>query len=169
MGIHTQIGNIMFDRWVTKMICIMCDWFLVRRECSFTTSILTLKAIHHPSQRVIRDPSVVMKWVGHEADHLPPTSSAQADISRSQDVLSHMKYGMSWASSLFILHTISACLLVHIRVYYEWWVHAVKNTVCSNDFEKILPACIISLQINPHVTHHNNENPWLYNLMTSLL
>jgi len=50
-----------------------------------------LKAIHHSSQRVIRDPSVGMKWAGHEADHLPP----QEDISCSQDVLSHMKYGVS--------------------------------------------------------------------------
>ena len=38
---------------------------------------------------------MAMKWEGHEADHLPPTSSFQEDISCSQDVLLHMKYGVS--------------------------------------------------------------------------
>jgi hypothetical protein len=123
----------MFDRWVGKVICIMFDWFLVRTVCSFTTSILILSAIHHPSQRVTRDPSVEMKWAGHETDHLPTTSSSQEHISFNQDVLLHIKYGTSWASSLFILNTISACLLVQICMYYERWVHAVKNTMVSND------------------------------------
>jgi len=146
----------------------MFDWFLVRTECSFTTSVLILRVIHHTSQ-MVRDPSMGMKWGGHEADHLPSTSSSQEDISCSQDVLLHMKYGVIWASSLFIQKTSNAWLLVQICVYYERWVHAVKNTMISSDY--LRRFCLhISLQINPRIiTHHNNESPWLYNLMTSHL
>jgi hypothetical protein len=54
-----------------------------------------LRAIHLPSQWVTGDLSLGMKWPEQEADHFPPPSDSQEDISFSQDVFLHMTYGMS--------------------------------------------------------------------------